>query len=317
MSAFKDLVVESIGTENLRFIKNRKVGSLSLEELTYNYENIKLYNESIDELEGKTIIIPIREPLDRWVSGYIYDFCMIYFNDQYRPFFQRAANLTYKNQKGEVVWKNIPEEITNFLRVVHDIDGPMPTDWLYGVQSQHSHTVIDRCVEGVWRNENTDHLGWAPTFRDIYLWSYDKPNVFFVELKYLSNPKLLDWVKQQDKDWENVKSIPKMNTMLADAFNPYKEVEDSSDYRNVIKTMYKFFELYMNNEICSEYNLFSPILLHIPFKQGDESSDYHLKYLGYNNQTWIQLSASKEIFIKFLESDNNLNKIINLGDNNV
>ena len=37
---------------------------------------------------------------------------------------------------------------------------------------------------------------------------HDEENVFFVELKDLSNPKFLDWVKEKDSDWKVVESIP-------------------------------------------------------------------------------------------------------------
>ena len=37
------------------------------------------------------------------------------------------------------------------------------------------------------------------------------PNVYFLELKDLSNPKFLDWLKKQDEDWESVIKIPHRN----------------------------------------------------------------------------------------------------------
>ena len=43
---------------------------------------------------------------------------------------------------------------------------------------------------------------------------HDEENVFFVELKDLSNPKFLDWVKEKDSDWKVVESIPHRKPQL-------------------------------------------------------------------------------------------------------
>ena len=38
-----------------------------------------------------------------------------------------------------------------------------------------------------------------------------KPNIYFLELKDLSNPKFLIWLQEKDEKWKVVKEIPHSN----------------------------------------------------------------------------------------------------------
>ncbi len=50
-------------------------------------------------------------------------------------------------------------------------------------------------------------------------------NVYFLELKDLSNPKFLEWLSERDDTWKQVKEIPHRNTRVntEEVWNDYKD----------------------------------------------------------------------------------------------
>ena len=96
---------------------------------------------------------------------------------------------------------------------------------------------------------------------------YDQENVFFIELKDLSNPKFLDWIKEKDKDWKVVKSIPHKNKTS-----------------NILKKNVRLFW----NEYKTDESLFNPYLfesLQLAISQKQKEVDYIRKH----NKRYIKL----------------------------
>ena len=70
------------------------------------------------------------------------------------------------------------------------------------------------------------------------------PNVYFLELKDLSNPKFLEWLKSKGDDWEVVQEIP------------YKNVKSNTILE---KQLNVFWKEYYSDDILPGRKLFNPL----------------------------------------------------------
>lgn len=180
-----------------------KLGGSSLHHLAI--ENPK--NFSIRDLnlmdKGYTFVIIIRNPYERWISGLkqeLTDFDQVEIN----KWSQSTINKWFDNE----------EEV--LLDVVKKQDG------IFGVRNSYIHPVMGisypanisfKLIERVFTKlRNGLLLGHATIGRwsSANLTLFELLNfesVYFLDLKDLSNPNFLNWLKERDKNWLGIDRI--------------------------------------------------------------------------------------------------------------
>ena len=190
---------QNIGTEKVGVGQCAKMGTMSLEGLvTYHNryqpkeKNILSLNEVIHDGEfknDKVYVILLRDIFDKWKSGYWMELQNdegLFYRSNVSEFFSKNI---YKNgfRKNSSVVNTALEVMT----LLHDPKSPYGTDWMFKGHGEF------------WKWNN---------FNEIPLNIYAQlPNIYFLELKDLSNPKFLKWLCEQDSDWECVTEIPHKN----------------------------------------------------------------------------------------------------------
>jgi hypothetical protein len=184
----------NIGTDKIGVSLCNKMGTHSLHALlishqvyqperTQDYEKYPkgLFSHLIHEDPGefkndKKYAILLRDSFDKWESGYWQEVQMLY-----PGWLEHDTEL-------DIMWK------------IHD---PM-NSWYYinaDIQTGNSWMFNGHGDFWKWNNSNSVPLG-------VYA---QLPNIYFLELKDLSNPKFLEWLKEQDEEWESVIKIPHRN----------------------------------------------------------------------------------------------------------
>ena len=173
----------SIGTDKLSIGKRIKMGTRSLDTLPFR-EYIVLDKNQI-------IVVLIRDVIDKWKSGYkqeleekfehgtnLFNFVDIPENvhpQVLRRFWQRLKHGYY------TTFTN-PDEVTlvglEIISKLHDYYADL--SWIH-----YSHAEF-----WMW-NDDTYKSLWELAL---------KPNVYFLDLKDLSNPKFLEWAQYLDED---------------------------------------------------------------------------------------------------------------------
>ena len=187
----------SIGTDKLSIGKRIKMGTRSLDTLPFR-EYIVLDKNQI-------IVVLIRDVIDKWKSGYkqeleekfehgtnLFNFVDIPENvhpQVLRRFWQRLKHGYY------TTFTN-PDEVTlvglEIISKLHDYYADL--SWIH-----YSHAEF-----WLW-NDDSEKTLWELSIL---------PNVYFLDLKDLSNPKFLKWLQEKDEDWKQVKEIPHNNPTL-------------------------------------------------------------------------------------------------------
>ena len=229
-------------SDKLQIVHCLKLGSVTMSGLMENYDNFKNFETYFSE---KTIyIIKLRDVHDKWESGYITE----------------LMNLTDDRTKMIVSFHEVKsfhddDEKTNFIKnfftEIHKIEEDKSFEW-----TSHHHANINN-----FGMENT--LLYHKDERSLN----DEKNVFFIELKDLSNPKFLDWIKNKDSDWNIVKSIPHLHQTP-----------------NILKKNLRLFW----DENKTDESLFNPYLfepLQSVISQKQKEVDYIRKY----NKRYIKL----------------------------
>ena len=183
----------SVGTDTVRISSSYRVGSTSLDDLQQTYpDTIKQYKDTIPNPNNDVIyIVIIRDMLDKWKSGYAREF--------------------YENMEKIIEITNADDEIYQwFTSVVDNINNINWKKFVPWMEFTH--------------NMELGNYNWMYK-RHARFWSWNSPmrvknsppslyelsnmiNVYFLELKDLSNPKFLKWLQKKDKKWEKVKEIP-------------------------------------------------------------------------------------------------------------
>ena len=212
----------SVGTDNLVIGLCKKMGSTALNVLSDNDKNLyfyagkntfrneKKYNESRDFpgiwpfssgkpnevvnnfiLENRSYVVLIRDVLDKWKSGY---------HEELRPtaitFYDCPKNYPwFDNVKGDVVGGvealaepplgSTPPRFNKLMSDLHNIENGL--ECLY-----QGHAEFWRWNDGA-------------IISLLELSKYE--NVYFLDLKDLSNPKFLEWLQEKDEKWKGVEKI--------------------------------------------------------------------------------------------------------------
>ena len=187
----------SIGTDKLSIGKRIKMGTQSLNTLPFKEYSVLGKNQ--------TTVVLIRDVFDKWKSGYKqeleekFEHGTNLFN-----FIERPENLNpnalskfwQRFKYGYYTTFTNPDEVTlvglEILSKLHDYYADL--SWIH-----YSHAEF-----WMWNDDYHKSL-WELSLN---------PNVYFLDLKDLSNPKFLEWAQKVDDDWKKVIEIPHNNETL-------------------------------------------------------------------------------------------------------
>jgi len=230
-------------SDKLQIPHSLKLGCVTMTDLEENHDKLNFFETSFS---NQTIyIIRLKDVYDKWESGYITELMNHEPSAKNRLIYEEYEVKSFNDND------DTTNLINNFLTEVHKIEKDKSFDWM---NSMHSN-VNDFGIE------NT--LLYHKYERSLH----DEENVFFIELKDLSNPKFLDWIKEKDKDWKVVKSIPHKNKTS-----------------NILKKNVRLFW----NEYKTDESLFNPYLfesLQLAISQKQKEVDYIRKH----NKRYIKL----------------------------
>ena len=199
------IAFRGIGTDNLRIGLSPKMGSCSLEYMTFTESPIREYNNYEDSIK---YVVLIRDVMDKYKSGYKQDLLEMVDNDPwpdsesghyplnpqavFKSFFHRIFVTTkvesFENN-GLLINKTENEKIgwgIKKLVKAHEHRGDSSYDWL-----RHGHMSFR-----IWNQYQSDPSEWS--LKDMS----ELKNVYFAELKDLSNPKFLEWLQEKDEKWK-------------------------------------------------------------------------------------------------------------------
>jgi hypothetical protein len=190
----------SIGTDKLSIGKRLKMGTRTLLSLPFH---IRRQYDVLDET--KITVVLIRDVIDKWKSGYtqelndkfehgtnLFNFVEHFDNlnpSALRRFWQRLKYGYYTTFTNPGGCTKVGLEIISKL---HDYYADL--SWIH-----YSHAEF-----WMWNDDYHESL-WELSL---------KPNVYFLDLKDLSNPKFLEWLQERDEDWKQVKKMPHKNQTL-------------------------------------------------------------------------------------------------------
>jgi len=198
-----NICFENIGTEKVAIGLRLRMGECTLKSLFKTYPSVFLNTPWHGTLHDRNyvssnrkVVILIRDAIDRWKSGYYQNFKNVLrerANDKFsdihwdkfffQPLFENSFN----------TFVDVNSDILDIIGEMHDIEKADATNWMW---------------EGHARFWQWNNL--YPIDQQLYLLVQD--NVYFLELKDLSNPKFLEWLRKQDKAWEGVKSIDRVSS---------------------------------------------------------------------------------------------------------
>ena len=222
----------------------RKVGSTSLQFLCDSNESVTLKTFGYDSLSphGYTnsfrdniFVLLLRDVEERWKSGTITD-C---------PYpAQEYVNYTYTR------WGEQKHYVGKL-----DEDGAvwLDDDFLSDIVKHHSVTSD---LSWMWNDLHTKFWEWnAPQHNTeplgISLLEFSKfENIYFLELKDLSNQKFFMWLQERDSKWECIEEIPHKNPS-ANIVEPDMQKKFKEGYGN-------FWNLYQNGKILKDKVLGNP-----------------------------------------------------------
>ena len=186
-----------IGTDNLRIGLSVKMGSCSLENMTNTESPIQEYHNYEDNIK---YVVLIRDVMDKYKSGYKQDLLEMINNDPwpdsesgeyshqpepaFKSYFHRIL-VTTKLETFETIEDKINWGIKKIAKA-HELRGDSSYDWL-----RHGHMSF-----WIWNQYQSDLGDWL--LKDMS----ELKNVYFLELKDLSNPKFLEWLQEKDEKWK-------------------------------------------------------------------------------------------------------------------
>ena len=180
-------IPESIGTDNLVISRGMRLGSNSLDRLHDLNESINTYDTSNGTNYGN----------QRVENGHIQP----YFNskntidsllnqreDFYFIYLLRDANSRWESGYNAELW------IKGFIREENELGELDKFEELHRTDSD---------LSWMW----TGHANFLDQLLSLEF-ALCSPNVYFLDLKNLSNKKFLEWCKDKDNTWNEVESIP-------------------------------------------------------------------------------------------------------------
>ncbi len=203
------VLFNGIGTDKVVIGHSAKMGSTSLDHFQQdNSEFIKyLKNEPYDE--NKIYVVLIRDIMKLWKSGYIYELLLLLENLYYHD------NVT--NLHGiENLWIGEPVSWEG-ITPLQDFATRLKNGY-YLNKEIDEHDCIFKCgIEAICRLHNKwGDVSWMSNGHAIFhqhispatirLWELSLlPNVYFLGLEKLSNPKFFKWLQEKDRLFENVR----------------------------------------------------------------------------------------------------------------
>ena len=118
------------------------------------------------------------------------------------------------------------------------------------------------------------------------------PNIYFLELKDLSNPKFLEWLQEKDDNWNRISEIPYLH-------------KTPGHFKSQIEL---FWEQYKKGKILVDQQLFSPLMIESVATGWIEDMMYHyhsgelelLKWKFKHQQTLIDnIRKESERYLNF------------------
>lgn len=220
-----------------------KLGCVSMTDLEENHDDLNYFETFFSE---ETIyIIRLKDVYDKWESGYITELM------SHEPNRNKRAIMCLHEVKSFHDCDDNTNLIKNFFTKVHKIKEDKSFEW-----TSSNHANINN-----FGMENT--LLYHKDERSLH----DEENVFFVELKDLSNPKFLDWVKEKDSDWKVVESIPHRNAT--------SEI--------LKKNLYLFWDEHKTDKSLFNPYLYESLQMEISEKQKE------VDYIRKHNKRYIEL----------------------------
>jgi hypothetical protein len=274
---FGDTVLfNGIGTDKVVIGQSARMGSTSLDEFRANNEFLKEFNdESYDE--NKIYVVLIRDIMKLWKSGYIYELLLLLGDPSKVTNLHGIENLWIDEPvswEGITPLQDFATRLRNGYYLNNKIDGHDPifkcgieafcrlhnkwgdVSWMYG-----GHAVFH------------EHISPAT----ISLWELSLlPNVYFLDLKDLSNPKFLKWLQEKDRLFENV------------GVDFIGRFGDKLSNSNVSKTLDLFWEKYDDKtNFLGNYKLVRPDF--------STSKRHSTKFDDNNNRFFYQYKIVLEI----------------------
>jgi hypothetical protein len=182
----KYLALDTIGTSNLSIGVCEKMGTSSLTDLLqqdgFSEKKILLYHGYVDEIanwnEDKNIVILIRDVIDKWRSGYK--------EELWEEIKRRYVQFKEDESGTTLWWEQVGGRFPEIMKNLHDINNDVT--WM----------VRDHAKFWKWNDEYDQGSLW-----ELML----EPNIYFLKLKDLSNPKFLKWLQEKDEKWKIVREI--------------------------------------------------------------------------------------------------------------
>ena len=190
----------SIGTDNLRIGVSPKMASGALDSMVHTAHLIRRYHTYEDNIK---YVVLIRDAMDKYKSGYKQDLLEMVDNDPWpdsesghypmdpEPLFKSFFHRNFVTTKVESFESNNEKIRWGIDQIVnaHELNGGQRGDssyrWL-----RHGHMSFR--IWNQWQND----VSW--TLMNLG----ELKNIYFLELKDLSNPKFLEWLQEKDEKWK-------------------------------------------------------------------------------------------------------------------
>jgi len=160
---------------------------------TFSYSEV--FNSTIEYFDGTTnngkVIVLLRDSLAKWKSGYYQESQMDFFKASWSGF-QHLYDKFHWNDKDRTTDHSDLEELL------------IPN---FGINSDLNWMAVNHAEFWSWCSSHHSYEEYHFSLLDLS----KIPNVYFVELKDLSNPKFLKWLQSEDEKWKYISKIPHEN----------------------------------------------------------------------------------------------------------
>jgi hypothetical protein len=267
------MLLDYIGTETGGIGLRQKMGTSTLGFVSFKGGGVIRIREESNYLKDDKhyYVVLIRDVLDKWKSGYREE---LKASDPWKR--AGAGRLFHFNvfEKGFLNRDPNTIKIVNLLKDMHDSNGIFGIDWMYS--RYHS------CF-WLWNNGNKANI--EGSFNELNTFS-KLPNVYFLELKDLSNPKFLKWLQNKDDGWNRVSEIPHLH-------------KTPKPFKSQIEL---FWEQYKQGKILVGEQLFSPLIIEHLGTGWIEDMMYHYNTPGLEWVKW-QLKTQQEVIDEIRENN--------------
>ena len=267
--------VSSFGTGKVDIFHSLKMGTVTLDDLT-NYSEIN-YNQ--ERFTPNTIyVMLLRDAFDKWKSGYATEL---------------LNRLTGHSVSAETFMHNFQNEVyETFTILPYGTNTPRLTVSEFDAQTLLGLEIISNAheIELTSPDFGFSKMSWMVNnhakFSDFGMGEStleEVPyfgNVYFLELKDLSNPKFLIWLQEKDEKWKVVKEIPHSNKTTEFFW----------------ENIQLFWKEYTEGKILQDKKLFNPLypknlhkLVDLSSLPSIEKVQNQVDYIRENSERYIRL----------------------------